>query len=85
MENRNETAMRGNLSQTKREYLNFLDAWKSAGYPKHFKMDKRKGRIWDAAAMRENIDLRMNPELKRSRMVRGEMEHRSILQDMAYR
>lgn len=57
----------------------FLEAWKSAGYPKHFHTDMNGVRIWDKKAREEALYFKEHPEAYRLHKEQAELNYRQKL------
>jgi hypothetical protein len=74
-----EKALKGRGGGLKRHRATkgFLLAWKLAGYPRHFKVDRNNERIWDKEARLEVLEDKKRPERARLRALRGEKTFRA--------
>ena len=57
---------RGGMSKAYRSHKKFLESWRRAGCPEHFKTDGAGKRIWDREAMEERQKyLEASPETRK--------------------
>jgi hypothetical protein len=78
-----ETMKRGSMGSYK-IYSDYLKAWKRAGFPDRLRLDKNGNPIMDNQALRQQLDDKANPEKRRERIERRELEYRDKMNKLLY-